>query len=102
MTARAARQTKYWLPVQGLSASPSALGRFSELAVEPGTGQRPAPLQRGRRHPERVRGLLDAETGEKAQFDNPRLLGVDFLEPRQRLVERGQHAFGVRRHRQRV
>ena len=56
--------------------------RSAQLAEQPGARQRPAPLQRRRRHAERVGGLLDAETGEVAQLDDPRLLGVDLLEPR--------------------
>jgi hypothetical protein len=48
------------------------------------------PLHGGGGDVHRFRRFLDGEAAEETQLDEPRLLGVDLLEPLQRLVERDE------------
>ena len=65
---------------------------------EPRARDGPVPLDRGGGDVHRLGGLLDGQAAEEAQLDEPRLLGVDRLEPLQRLVEGDEiDAAGCRR-----
>jgi hypothetical protein len=69
-------------------------------AEQPRARERPAALQCRGGHAHHVGGLFDAHAGEIAELDDLRLLGIDFLEPAHRLVERRQHRLGIGRQRQ--
>ena len=58
-----------------------------ELAAEPGARERPLALHRRRGDVERFRRLLDGESAEIAQLDEPRLIGIERRESLERLVQ---------------
>ena len=51
--------------------------RVAQLAKQPRPRERPAPLERRRRHVQRRGRFLDAQAAEKAQLDDAGLLGID-------------------------
>src|SRR5438034_9133597 len=61
-----------------------------ERAVQPGFGQGPLPLDRGRRDPQHFGGLFDGEPAEEPQLHHLALLRVEGRQPAQGLVERHQ------------
>ena len=61
-----------------------------QLPVQPRARRRPLPLDGGRRHVQRLGGLLHRHPAVEAVFDDSRLTLVQRRQPRQRLVERQQ------------
>src|SRR5580692_245781 len=64
------------------------MSRAIHFAVQPNSGSRPISLDGCRRDLQNVRGLLDRETGEEPQFDNPGLLRIHAREFPERVVQR--------------
>src|SRR5262249_41622127 len=61
-----------------------------ELAMEPGAGKTPIALGGHRRNPEHTGCLFVREPQKEAQVDDPRLVGVECLQLRERFIERQQ------------
>src|SRR5881397_2178556 len=77
-------------PGRGATA-PTSRRSSAQLPEQPCASKAPAAFEGCRRDAERRRGFLDAEAGKVAELDDPGLLGIDFLEPLERLVESRQH-----------
>jgi hypothetical protein len=73
----------------------------TQFTKQPRARKRPAPLDRRRRHAERIARFFDAQPGEESQLDDARQLGVDLFETFERFVDRRQDRFLVCRERER-